>query len=85
MPLEVAIITTIGAVINGLIVTTAFTLMARSHAKADNAHAEERRMLINSALSGTAFEFVARQRASEAPSEPVTERPGRVPVSQIDL
>lgn len=51
-----------------LIVASAFTLMGRAHAK-------ERSMLLNAALSGNSYEFAVRQNAigERPPTEPVLE------------
>lgn len=66
----------IGTVASAGIVTAAFTWMGRTHGKTIDKltrdFAAERRVLINHILSGTTAEFVARQRATEAPPEPVT-------------
>lgn len=66
----------IGTIASGVIVTAAFSYMGHSHGKQvkelTEDFANERRTLINHILSGTTGEFIARQRASEAPAYPVT-------------
>lgn len=75
-------------VVSGVLFTGAFTLMGHSHAKQirelTRDFANERRTLINHILSGTTGEFIARQRASEAPAEPVTKSAAQ-PGHQLDI
>jgi len=81
--LDATIVTTIGSIINALIVTIAFTFagIKNSARLEENIReaAEERRILLNAAISQNAAEFRVREDATK-PVKPVPERPRFTPV-----
>lgn len=79
----------IAGVVSSAVTAGAFTVMGlrfgHSIEKLQREFARERQTLINHIMSGTTGEFLARQRAVEAPSTPVTKRPETRGSHQIDL